>query len=135
MQCTNKRVFTAFCHKCNMKRRGSLEQLSEYIIHLVLLLLVIVPFASLSLKIKDNALHTMRVEAKDYLLARDSASISSFLDYDYEVRKNIIISVEKEKCSVKIYHENKLTPLVYSCARLTNLKEDNLNNLIKIKNV
>ena len=77
----------------------------------------------------------MNVEARDYALLRDAVlSSSSNLEYQYVVRENIIIDLNKEDCSVLAKHKEAAMPTIFYCGidKTLTLNEQKLDGKIKI---
>ncbi len=117
-----------------MNKKG-VKILAEWIVHLVFLLLVIMIFTSVSFKIKDNKLHQLRVESRDFAFTRDILTISPYsLEYKYIPRENVTLSFNEENCLVSAKYKDSSTPLSYSCGidKLNTLQQIELDKTIKI---
>ncbi len=117
-----------------MNKKG-MEALAEWIVHLVLLLLVITTLLSVSYKIKDNKLHQLRVESRDFALTRDILTTSPYnLEYRYNPRENITLLFNEENCLVQAKYKDDPNPLKYFCGidNLNKLQQIELDKTIKV---
>ena len=59
-----------------MNNKANFSLPAEWIIHLAMLLMVIAIFMGVIIKLYDNNLHVLKVEARDYAFTRDAVSMS-----------------------------------------------------------
>lgn len=117
-----------------MNKKG-IKKVGEWIIHLVLLLLVIVIFLSINSKIKDNRLHDLRVEARDFAFTRDAILSSPYsLDYKYVPRENITIILNEQGCLVQAKHKEAVTPTTFYCGidKIIKLNQEETDKVLRI---
>ena len=114
----------------------NIEQISEWFVHIVLLLVVIALFLGVGFKIKDSKLHNLRVESRDIAFTFDSISISpDNINYNYQMRDKTDFSLDQNRCMIKTKHkEDTTTPTNFFCG----ISKDNqipyqvIENQIKI---
>ncbi len=111
---------------------------TELLTELFFLLIVTAVLLAGTARIKDDHLHNLRVESRDYAFLRDAALPAPHqLEYKYNTKQGIEIDINKEVCLVKAnYIEEKRTPAAFHCARnsLIEITEEKLqNNVIKIR--
>ncbi len=111
---------------------------SEWIVQLVFLIIVILVFLSVNAKIKDNRLHDLRVETRDYAFTQDILLSSPYsLHYNYKVRENITLKINDSPCLIQgSYKEDSTPPVVFSCVTdaLSTLKHQEAEGVIKFEN-
>ena len=121
-----------------MNKKGAVKVASEFVVWLVFLLLVISIFMGAAFKIKDNTLHKLRVESRDYAFVQDALSASPYsLIYQYNQNPNITLVVNQEKCIVTVKDKvNSGSTLKFSCGidQFSTLKFQEIDKKIKITN-
>lgn len=120
-----------------MNKRAS-KTMYEWTVDLVFILMVLIIFLSAAVKIKDTRLHNLRVEARDYAFTRDALSIypNSF-NYDYRIRENIVLQVNKESCQIQSrYLDDPTKPVVFPCGKDQTLRlaEQGSGEKVNIRN-
>lgn len=120
-----------------MNKKG-IGIIAEWIRDLILLMFVIAIFTSVVIKIKDDSLHNLRVEAIEYASARDALLTLPYQnEYNYKPRnENITISINTERCLIQTkYKEETRATTAFFCAKddLVTLKEEtSAGNTVRI---
>ena len=121
-----------------MNKRGAVKVASEFVVWLVFLLLVISIFLGAAFKIKDNTLHKLRVEARDYAFVQDALSASPYpVVYNYLQNPNITLSLNQENCLVTVKDKvDSSNAIKFPCGldKFSTLKYQELDKKIKITN-
>ena len=92
-------------------------------------------FISATRIIKDNKLHQLRVESRDYAFTIDSiSSYTDELNYVYQPQENVTINFDKNKCIVETKHKDVNRPIKFFCGSdiISDLEIEKTNNNIKI---
>ena len=118
-----------------MNKKASITKVTQWIVHLVLLMMVISIFLGVILKLKDNKLHNLRVEAREYAFTRDTVLASpEQIRYKYLTKEKILLKINKERCLIQsFYKEHKdTTPVTYFC---TQNEQVQINEMFEEKGV
>gem|GEM_PF-6959146 len=104
-----------------------MSKISQWLVHLVFLIMILLIFLSIITKIKDNKLHQLRVEVREYAFLRDTVlSSSNEILYSYTPKENILLKINKEKCIIQAEFKNQQNvPVTFKCVKndLKNLEE------------
>ena len=101
---------------------------------LALLIAVLIIFISVIGKVKDNNLHELRVEAREYAFTRDSLlTTSNSIVYNFKIKENATIDVNPENCLIETKHKGDSVPIRFFCTKsLVQINEQPINNQIRL---
>lgn len=120
-----------------MKKKAEMQAPAKWIVELVFVLFLIIIFLSVTTKVKDDSLHNLRVEARDYAFTRDAIAISpSQLDYKYDLDPNMTLTINQERCIVQTKYKNQRTlPTNFFCSKdtmVTITEQETIDNKMRI---
>ena len=108
----------------------------ETLVKVIFVLFVLPVFISFNYKIRDDRLHKLRVETRDYAFTRNTILASpDNVNYNYKVRENITLSLNEEKCIISAkYKDDNTPPLKFFCGvdKTVRLQQQELEKNIKI---
>ncbi len=101
---------------------------------LAFLVMIIIVFMTFVTRVKDNNLHALRVEAREYAFTRDAIlSSQNSIAYNFKLKENISLSINPESCLVETKYIGDSIPIRFLCVKSTKtLLEQPNNNIIKI---
>ena len=109
-----------------MNKKGISQDQLDWIKDLVFVALIALFFLAPQFKIKDNTLHNLNVEIRDYAITKDTASLApGKLSYTYLANSNITISTG-DNCVIK---GETITGVKaeYKCSRINNKVQETFN--------